>query len=157
MELHNQLKRFRKEHDEILHFLREFDAALSLAGETEKKNRRIGLERLREMEAKLVEIREHCSEEEKSVQSPFRLYLDDFALEDVHGEHEFLEQLSQAFCTELEIVTAPPPTEVLVRVGRQLLRELRQHIAREEGLLKQIADGNEAEEKLFLRYTQSGE
>ncbi len=157
MELHNQLKHFRKEHDEILHFLEEFGAALSLAGATEKETRRIGLEQLREMEAKLAEIREHCSEEEKNVESPFRLYLDDFALEDLHGEHEFLEQLSHAFCTELEIVTGPPPTEVLVRLGQQLLGELRQHIAREEGLLKQIADGSEAEEKVFLRYTQPGE
>src|SRR5262249_44895647 len=102
-------------------------------------------------------IRERCSEEERCAQSPFRLYLDDFALEDLHSEHQFLEQLSHAFSAELEILSAPPPTEALIRLGRHLLWRLRQHIALEEGLLKQIADGHEAEERLSLRYTESAE
>jgi hypothetical protein len=157
MDLHNQLERYRKEHDEILRFLREFDAALKQAGETAIEQRRIGLEQLREIEGKLIEIRQHCSEEEKSVQSPFRLYLNDVELEDLQSEHQFLEQLSQSFCTELKILTSPPPTGVLVRLGRRLLEELRRHIAREEGMLIQIEENSQAEEKVFLRYSQSAE
>lgn len=157
MDLHRQLEHYRKEHDHILLFLEEFDRALALAASETAQERRAGLAQLREMEEKLVGIRAHCHEEEQNVESPFQMYLDEFALEDLHTEHPLLERHSHDFCAELTVVTAPPPTGTLVHLGRRLLEQLRHHIAREECLLKQIEDGSTAEEKLFLRYTQPGE
>ncbi len=157
MDLPRQLEHYRKEHDEILRFLREFDETLTLASDEAEETRRLGLARLRGMEETLAGIREHCRAEEQNVESPFQIYLDDYALEDLHVEHLSLEKHSHDFCAELVAVTAPPPTEDLVRLGWQLVDELRRHIAREGGLLKQVADGRTAEEKIFLRYTQPGE
>jgi hypothetical protein len=54
-------------------------------------------------------------------------------------------------------VTTPPLETQLVTLGRHLLKKLRHQIVYEEGLLKQIEGGNEAEEKIFLRYTDSAE
>jgi hemerythrin-like domain-containing protein len=157
MNLHQQIEHFHKEHDEILRFLKEFESALTLAGGESEKERRAGLAELGKMEQKLAEIREHCREEEQDLESPFQMYLGDFALEDLHTEHQILERRNHDFCAELTAATAPPPTENLVSLGRRLLEHLRHHIAREELLLAQIADGNAAEEKVFLRYTQPGE
>ncbi len=157
MDLHRRIDCYRKEHDQILHFLKEFDAALTRAAADSEKERRAGLAQLLEMEDKLAEIRQHCREEEQNVESPFQIYLDEFALEDLHTEHDLLERHSHDFCAELVAVTAPPPTETVVHLGRRLLEQIRLHIAREESLLKQIADGHAAEERLFLRYTQPGE
>lgn len=157
MNLRQQIEHFHKEHGEILRFLKEFEDALTLAAAESEKARRAGLAQLSKMEEKLAEIREHCREEEQNLESPFQMYLDHFALEDLHTEHEVLERRNHDFCVELTAVTAPPPTENLVNLGRRLLEHLRHHIAREESLLAQIADGNTAEEKVFLRYTQPGE
>jgi hypothetical protein len=157
MDLHRNIEHYREEHQQILQLLKEFDGALTLAAADTEKERRAGLAQLLEMEDKLAEIREHCREEEQNVESPFQMYLDEFALEDLHTEHDLLERHSHDFCAELLAVTAPPPTETVVHLGRRLLEQLRFHIAREESLLKQIVDGHAAEEKLFLRYTQPGE
>ena len=157
MDLHRELERHRKEHDEILRFLKEFDGALALAAAESDKERGAGLAQLSKMEEKLAEIRAHCREEEQGIESPLQIYLDDDALDDLHIEHQLLERHSHDFCAELTAVTAPPPTETLVRLGQRLLEQLRRHIAREEELLKQIEEGSTAEEKLFLRYTQPGE
>lgn len=157
MDLHGELKRHRKEHDEVLRFLTEFDGALARAAAESDRERCAGLAQLSKMEEKLAEIREHCREEEQSIESPFQLYLDDYALEDLQIEHKLLERHSHDFCAELTAVTAPPPTETLVRLGQRLGEQLRRHIAREEELLKQIEEGSAAEQRLFLRYIQPGE
>lgn len=157
MDLRNRIEHYRKEHDEILRFLGEFESGLALAASGSAERRRAGLAKLHEMERRLAEIREHCAEEEQNLESPFQLYLGGAALETLQKEHVQLDELSLSFCSELEVLTTPPPATKLVELGRHLLQQLCHHIAYEEGLLKQIADGNEAEEKLFLRYTQFGE
>ena len=90
MDLHRELERHRKEHDEILRFLKEFDGALALATAESDKERGAGVAQLSKMEEKLAEIREHCREEEQSIESPFEMYLDDYALDDLHIEHQLL-------------------------------------------------------------------
>jgi prefoldin subunit 5 len=157
MDLRNALERYRREHDEILRFLREFEAAVRLTGEKADEKRCQGLAQLRAMESRLAEIREHCREEEENLDSPFQLYLDDSAMEHLQQQHELLEQLMASFRGTLRTLITPPPTEELVGLGHGLLENLRRHIAFEEGLLKQIEDGNRAEEQLFLRYTQPAE
>ncbi len=157
MELRNQLQHFRQEHHEILRFLRDWDEALQLAASEKTDERRKGLAQLLEMENKLIEIREHCREEEHSVESPFQLYLDDGAFEQLRREHDLLEQLTEGYRSMLRLLTEPPPAQGLLRQGQRLLGQLRHHIAFEEGLLKQIEDGNAAQEKVFLRYTHSAE
>ena len=157
MDLRRQLEHFRSEHDEFLCFLKEWENALTLAGRDVPETRCQGLSKLRDMEKKLVEIREHCRKEEHEVDSPFQIYLDDHALEELRREHDLLEQLTEGYRTELQVVTMPPPTTDLVGLGQRLLEQLRHHIAFEEGLLKQIEDGTAAEERVFLRYTQPAE
>ena len=157
MDLRNQLERFRKEHDDILRFLKDWEDALTLASSDDEPSRCRGLAELREMEQKVADIREHCREEERSVDSPFQIYLDDHALEHLRHEHDRLEQFADGYTSELKYLTTPPPTDQLVMLGRRLLDHLRHHIAYEEGLLKQIEEGNQAEEKVFLRYTQAAE
>jgi hypothetical protein len=156
MEVKRQLERFHKEHDEILRFLVFAEEALKRAASEDREIRCQGLGELQELEGKLTEIREHCREEEENLESPFRLYLDDAALADLEEEHALLERLTDSFRTELKLAAMPRTLE-LVRLGQQLLDHIRHHIAYEEGLLKQIKDGTEAEENLFLRYTQGAE
>ena len=157
MDLRIQLQRFRQEHDDILRFLREWEGALNLAASETIELRRKGLAQLIEMESKLAEIREHCHDEEESIDSPFQLYLDDAALEHLRQEHDLLDRLSEGFRSELRLLTTPPPAGELAGMGLRLLEQLRHHIAFEEGLLKQIEEGNAAEEKLFLRYSYPAE
>ena len=157
MDLRYQLEFYRKEHDEILRFLKEWEDALNLAAGPGEEAPCQALQHLREMEPKLLEIRQHCREEEQNVESPSQIYLDDTALKRLRQEHETLEELSDCYRSELKFVCAPPPTDDLVSIGRRLLAGLRRHIAYEEGLLKQIEEGSEAEEKKFLRYTQPTE
>ena len=157
MDLHSQLERFRKEHDDILRFLKSWEATLDLLASEDEDARCKALAELREMEKKLAGLREHCQEEEQIVESPFQIYLDDRALEQFRREHDVLEQLTEGYRAELKFVSTIPPTTQLLGLGRRLLEQLRHHIAYEEGLLKQIEDGNEAVEKLFLRYVQPAE
>ncbi len=157
MDLRSQLDMYRKEHDDILRFLKEWEGALDLAASADDATRCKGLTQLAEMEKKLLEIRQHCREEEKNIDSPFQIHLDDNAFAQLAEDHALLDELSEGYRSELKSLTTPPPTNDLVGRGRHLLGELRRHIAFEEGLLKQIEDGNEAEEKMFLRYTHSAE
>ncbi len=157
MDLRYQLEFYRKEHDEILLFLKEWEDALNLAAGTGEAAPGQALQHLREMEPKLLEIRQHCREEEQNVESPSQIYLDDAALKRLRQEHETLEQLSDGYRGELKRLATPPPTDALVSMGRRLLAGLRRHIAYEEGLLKQIEEGSEAEENKFLPYTQPTE
>jgi hemerythrin-like domain-containing protein len=141
MRVNQQLERYRKEHDGILRFLSEWESALKLAASEEEAERRQGLEQLRLMDAAILKIRSHCEDEERNLDSPFQLHLDEDALEHLRQEHELLEQLTHGFRSELKWLTTPPVATDLVARGQTLLEHLRHHIAFEEGLLKQIEDG----------------
>jgi hypothetical protein len=156
MNLHSELERFHKEHDEILRFLQVWEGALNLVARSEDSERCRGLTRLREMEEQVARIEDHCRAEEQSVESPYKLYLEDTELQRLEKEHELLARWSNDFHRELTFATVLRTDEML-RLGRQLLEQLRHHIAFEEGLLKKIEDSRAAEDKMHLRYTQAGE
>ena len=156
MDLRSQLQKYRQEHDEILRFLKVWENALNLAESQQDTERRRGLADLREMEKTFERIRQHSNEEEENLESPYGLYLEDGALQKLGEEHELLIRWNSDFCRELRFATIVRTDEV-VALGRQLLEMLRHHIVYEEGLLKQIQDEKDAEEKLLLKYTESAE
>lgn len=157
MDLREPLSHYHEEHREILAFLRRWEQALDLAASEDREERCRGLAELRAMEPRIAAISDHCDEEEQSADSAFRLYLDDAAFAQLRSEHEVLEEFSDAYLEELRYVTAPPPAGRLVSLGRRLIGRLRAHVAFEESLLKKIEESSEAEEKVFLRYTQAAE
>jgi len=154
MDLRSRLEYFHKEHDEILRFLNDWESALKMAASDRDDERRKGLAELRRFENELLSIEEHCHAEERTVDSPFEIYLDDVSLARLAQEHELLRQLSTDFLRELRFATVMRTTEV-VGLGNALLEQLRRHIAHEALLLRQIEEGRAAEEKLLLRYTDS--
>ncbi len=156
MELRSALQRFRKEHDDILRYLKLWEGALNRAASPEDPERRKGLLELREMEKQLEGIQEHCRAEEENVESPYNLYLENVDLQQLQKEHEELARCTSDFRMELRFATTLR-TEQMIQLGRHLLELLRHHIAYEEGLLKQVEDGQSAEDKLLLRYTQGAE
>ena len=156
MDLRTKLEYFRKEHDDIQRFLDEWEGALRLAAREDDEERSKGLARLREAENDLLSIQEHCHAEERTVESPFRIYLDDASLARLVQEHGLLRQLTNDYIRELTFATLLR-TGDLVGVGTKLLEQLRRHITYETALLKQIEDGRAAEEKVLLQYTHPGE
>lgn len=154
MDLRSRLDYFRKEHDEILRSLNDWERALKKAASEGDDERRKGLAELRRFESQLLSIAEHCHAEERTVDSPFQIYLDDASLARLAQEHESLRQLTNDYLRELQFATLLRTTEV-VRQGTALLEQLRRHIAHETALLKQIEDGRAAEERILLRYTES--
>ena len=156
MEVHRQLEKVRSEHDEILQFLITWEHALQRAASDDWDVRCHGLEQLHEMEGEIAEISEHCRREEEGIESPFLLYLEPKSLKELRKEHRRLWRLISDFRRELELVTAPRTADLIV-LGREVIEEIRKHVAEEEALLAQIEAGAAAEEKVLLQYTQSAE
>lgn len=142
-----KLSHFRDEHDDLLRSLQQWEEALKLVASEDCNARRVGLDALRLMEKELLELREHCHNEEHHFESPFKAYLDEKLMENLRREHELIERMTEGFRSELKILCTPPPTDSLVSRGHELLAQLRHHIAFEEGLLKQIEEGHLEEEK----------
>ena len=156
MEVHRQLEKVRDEHDEILQFLIAWEYALERAASDDWDVRCHALEQLREMDGEIAEISEHCRREEEGIESPFQLYLEPQSLEELRKEHRRLWRLTNDFRRELELVTAPRTAD-LVALGRDVIAEVRRHVAEEEALLAQIEAGAAAEERVLLQYTPSAE
>lgn len=156
MEVHRQLEKVRNEHDEILGFLTTWEYALERAASDDWDVRCHGLEQLHEMDGEIAEINEHCRREEEGVESPFLLYLEPKSLRELRKEHRRLWSLIGDFRRELKLVTAPRTADLIV-LGREVIKEVRKHVAQEEALLAQIEAGAAAEENVFLQYTQSPE
>ena len=140
MSLREQLAHFRKEHDSFLLFLREFENALYLAGDREEARSEMCVRLLRALEPRFAEIRRHCREEERALEAPSRQLVDDEAMDRLHTDHELFEKLVAGFRMELRRVASPQPPDELFANGRSLLGHLRNHIAFEEGILKQVED-----------------
>lgn len=157
MDLRPEIQHFHGEHQDILRFLKDWEEALTQATSEDEALRCTGLTRLRQMEPKLLAIQEHCRQEEQSVDSAFRLYLDSQTFEQLQAEHDLLDQFAEAYLDELRYITTPPPAERLIGLGRRLVHQLHEHIRSEEQMLERIGECAEAEEKVLLRYTQSAE
>lgn len=156
MDVHRQLEKVRNEHDEIVQFLITWEYALQRTASDDWDVRCHGLEQLHEMDGEIAEISEHCRREEEGIESPFLLYLEPKSLNELRKEHRRLWRLISDFRRELELVTAPRTADLIV-LGREVIKEIRKHVAEEEALLALIEAGATAEEKMLLQYTQSPE
>jgi hemerythrin-like domain-containing protein len=139
MLLAQQVEAIRREHDEILQRLSAFEEAFDRANSDDWDVRCEALGELREMDATLAEINEHCRHEEEELESPFELFLEKAALARLRAEHDRLRLLISDFRRELRLATVPRTAELITR-GRDLLQELRRHVAEEEELLAQIQE-----------------
>ncbi len=156
MDLLTELGRFHKEHREILNVIISWEQALNRVSSDRDEERRRGLTELRGVGNKMSAIQEHCRAEEQAVESPNRLYLGPVQFERLRDEHAELARLIQSAVSELRFANVDRTEGILTR-GRQLAEFLRQHIAYEEGLLTEIQEGRNAEEKLLLRYSEPAE
>lgn len=156
MDLRTQVTYFRKEHQDILTFLASWEHAVSQVASGQDAERLKGLADLRSMEPQLAAIEGHCRSEEKNVESPYSLYLEDAQLEELKKEHDQLRRFLQNVLFALRFATLAHVEEV-AQLGRELLQFVRSHIAYEEKLLAQIEQGRAAVKELELRYTEPGE
>jgi iron-sulfur cluster repair protein YtfE (RIC family) len=141
VELQSKIKRYRSEHDQILRFLKQWEEALLEFARADALFRTKSLAQLSEMETQLTALVRHCQEEEEEFDARSQHLLDDRAMEHLQNEHEQLRELTGNYKRLLRVLYATPPTRSLVELGQQLVAHLRRHIAYEEGLLKQIEDG----------------
>ncbi len=156
MNLQIELAYLHKEHRDILNLIISWERSLNRLISERDEERRRGLAELREMGSKILAIQKHCRAEEEAVESPNRLYLGSTQFERLHDEHADLARLIQGVVSELRFANVDRTEEILT-CGRQLAEFLRQHIAYEEGLLTEIQEGHNAEEKLLLKYSESAE
>lgn len=157
MDLREPLEHFHREHQDILHFLQEWEQVLPRAASEDPDVRCRALQRLRDMRERILQIQQHCNEEERSSESVFRFYLDEKLFAELRREHARLQEFVQSYLDAVAQLTTPPPAQPLVTLGQSLIEHLRQHIALEERLLEQIQNSAEAEERILLRYTQAAE
>src|SRR5579884_1342588 len=155
MDLGTRMDYFRKEHQDFLQFLNDWDRALELAASKDAETCVRGLHRLRELQPNLRAIQSHCSSEERNVEGPCRDYLENGQLDKLKQEHHELSRLLENLFAELRFATVYQ-TERALNTGRETADLLRLHIRFEEELLAEIERklAEEAEQKLLLRYTQ---
>ena len=158
MDVGTRMEYFRKEHQDFLHFLDEWDHALEVTAGKDAEQCVRGLNELREMKPNMKAIKEHCISEERNVEGPYREYLEEGQLEELKKEHRDLSRLLENLFSELRFATLYQ-TDRAVNAGREVSALARRHIHFEEELLAAIEQklAEEAEQKLLLRYTQAPE
>jgi hypothetical protein len=149
---------FRKEHQDFLHFLGDWESALDVAASQDEQQVVLGLERLRALQPQLQALREHCASEELNIEAPYHAYLEQGQIEALRAEHQHMARLLSDLFSELRFATLYQ-TEPARAAGHRLAEFTRQHILFEEKLLAEIEKklAQEAEENLLLRYTQAPE
>lgn len=158
MEIGNRIDYFRKEHQDFVRFLDDWDLALSLIAGDDRRQNLQGLNRLRALEPGLQAIQSHCASEERTVEEPFHAYLQKGQMEALQAEHEELTRLLGSLFTELRFATLSQTSRAL-SAGRRVSEFTRRHIQFEEQLLAEIEQklAQQAEQRVLLRYTQSPE
>lgn len=158
MDVGTRIDYFRKEHQDFLRFLEDWDREMKLTASEDPEQCVLGLNRLREMQPKLKTIKAHCSSEESNVEGPYREHLAEGQLERLRKEHRDLSRMLENLFVELRFATLYE-TERTLAVGRETAALARRHIQFEEELLAEIEQklAEEAEQKLLLRYTQAPE
>ena len=158
MDVGTRMDYLRKEHQDFLRFLEEWDQVLDQTASRDPEECVRGLNRLREMQSNMKALRGHCNSEERNVEGPYREYLEEGQLERLKREHHDLSRLLENIFSELRFATLYQ-TERTIAAGHEAAALARRHIQFEEELLQEIERklSQEAEEKLLLRYTQSPE
>lgn len=156
MDVANHLDYFRKQHQDFLGFLNDWDLALDLIAGGDNDKTLQGLARVRALEPELQAIQAHCASEERNIEEPFHTYLPKNQVETLQAEHEDLTRLLGNLFTELRFATVGE-TDRALRAGRRVSEFTRRHIQFEEQLLDEIEKklGQDAEQKVLLRYTQA--
>jgi Hemerythrin HHE cation binding domain len=144
-DLQIETQHFHKEHQEILAFLDDWDCALNCVASDNIDHRLQGLEQLRAFETELIAIDGHCRAEERRIDSPYHLYMNDEQLKRHKAGHVELTHLIQRVIYELTYADTVRTEEVL-SLGKQFSEFLRRHIAFEEGFLRNVESGDAAEQ-----------
>lgn len=158
MDVGTRMDYFRKEHQDFLRFLEDWDRGIELTANKDSEECVRGLNRLREMQPKMKAIKAHCRSEESNVEGPYREYLEEGQIERLKKEHHNLSRMLEDLFLELRFATIYE-TERTLAAGREAAALARRHIQFEEELLAEIEQklAEEAEQKLLLRYTQAPE
>jgi hemerythrin HHE cation binding domain-containing protein len=146
MDAGTRLDYLREEHLDILRFLDKWEGAVSLIASKDDARRTTALSELREMEAELQAIRNHCFSEERNLESPYRSALKKEQFHTLATEHQELGRFVQDIVLELRFATMDQ-TDNIAGLGRQLAEFLRRHIVYEEMLLSEIEQGLALETK----------
>lgn len=156
MEFTLQLDYFRKEHQDVLGFLANWENTLRLLTSSRDTQRLNGLRELREMEGDLQAVKDHCSFEEHNLESRYRSYLQGKQLEQLMEEYEDIRRLVQDLHSDLQFASLET-IEGLPEQGRRVAEVLRRHILLEEKLLDEIEQALTREElrKVFERRVRS--
>ena len=137
MDLHRAFESAHAEHAEILDFLNVWEDALKLIADADCDTRCQGLRQLQAMEGKIVEVCEHCRQEEEDPESPLLRFAEAADRARIKDEHFRLYRANYEFRREMEFTTSSF-TDDLVLQGQRLLKALREHIACEEELLRRF-------------------
>lgn len=158
MDVGTRMDYFRKEHEDFLVFLEDWDRAIEMATSKDPEECVRALNRLREMKPGMKAIKSHCTSEESNVEGPYHEYLEEGQLELLKKEHHDLSRLLEDLFVELRFATLYQ-TDRAITAGREVATLARKHIQFEEELLAEIERklAEEAEQKLLLRYTQAPE
>jgi len=137
MDLHQAFEAAHTEHAEILDFLNVWENTLNLLSDPDCDVRCQGLRQLQSMEHKIVEVCEHCRQEEEDPDSPLLRFAEAADRARIKDEHFRLYRANYEFRREMEFTTSSF-TDDLVLQGQRLLKALREHIACEEELLRRF-------------------
>jgi len=137
MDLRQAFESAHTEHAEILEFLNTWEDALKLIADPDCDVRCHGLRQLQAMESKIVEVCDHCRQEEEDPDSPLLRFAEAADRARIKDEHFRLYRANYEFRREMEFTTSSF-TDDLVLQGQRLLKALREHIACEEEMLRRF-------------------
>ncbi|HXY25182.1 MAG TPA: hypothetical protein VEI73_11070 [Candidatus Acidoferrum sp.] len=137
MNLYQAFESAHAEHAEILDFLNVWEEALKLVADRDCGTRCQGLRQLQSLEPKIVEVCDHCRQEEEDPDSPLLRFAEAADRARIKDEHFRLYRANYEFRREMEFTTSSF-TDDLVLQGQRLLKALRDHIACEEELLRRF-------------------
>ena len=137
MDLRQQFELAHAEHANILQSLTAWENALNLLSSDDYDTRCLGLSQLRALDGRIAEICEHCRREEEDPNSPLSQFAEPADRERMKDEHFGLNRANYEFRRDLEFTTASFTYDLVLR-GQELLTALLDHIAYEEGLLRQF-------------------
>lgn len=129
---------FRKEHQNLLLFLGEWERALKTTASKNAAETVKGLNRLRELQPNLEAIRNHCCAEERKLEGAYSEYLEKGQFEELRHQHLELDQLLGDVLSELRFATVYE-VERACWAGLELATCARRHIDFEEKLLGETA------------------
>ena len=129
----------QKEHLEIARLAEKIADALALASKQDFPSRQQGLAGLRAMREGLLGVLQHCHSEEGILESDFHHYLDAKQYERLKSQHQSIARTTASLLRELPYMTADFVAD-LCGPGRELLEELREHIAFEQDMLWRVED-----------------